>query len=173
MKKIFLLTLLSVFFLSAFSQYTTAPEVLNKITITKNIAPSEFGGGDINYGFWFLFYKIVYVEPCGEGVCIYCSGWGGKFCLPKLKPFMNNNIRGIETSEVAQTCENLIEESDNRIVNGELSGTLSRKIAFNDPLNNGRTSYLLFQIKWEHDPRHPYNGTAEITISKTNNLGLQ
>jgi hypothetical protein len=171
MKKIFLLTLLSVFFLSAFSQYSGETEVLSRVTITKSIDPLEYEGGEIQYGFWFLFYKYVYSEPCGDGVCVYCSGWGRKCCFPKIK--IKKPVRGVDTEVMEQTCENLMEESDQQIVNGELSGALSRKIAFNDPLNNGKISYLIFQIKWEHDPKYPYNGKAEITVSKTNNLGLQ
>jgi len=172
MKKIFLLTLLSVFLLSAFSQNSVEPEIIDKITITKYIEPSEFEGGNIQYGFWFLFYKYVYSEPCGNGVCVYCSGWGKKCCFPKLKLYLKP-VRGFETNEIANTCENLIEASEQKIVNGELSGTLSQKIAFNDPLSNGKIAYLLIQIKWEHDPIHPYNGKAEIIISKTNNFGRQ
>ena len=69
------------------------------------------------------------------------------------------------------SCEELIQESEDKIMNGEYSGVISQKIAFPDP-NNGRPFFILIQIRWNNDPRHPYNGEAEITISKTSNLGF-
>jgi hypothetical protein len=69
------------------------------------------------------------------------------------------------------SCEDLVKESENNILNGVFSGVASQKIAFLDP-NTGKTSYVFIQIRWDHDPLHPYNGEAEITISKSTNLGL-
>jgi len=176
MKKIFLLTLLSVFFLSAFSQITTGDaEILGKISITKYINDNEIEQQP-EQGWWFLFYKTVTTEITSDGVSIYCSGWGWKICSPKLKGWFSSIIslfRGVSIDLVEQTCENIFTESENRIANGEFNGSITKKIAFSDPQSGTRESYILFQMYWNHDPNKPYNGTAEIIISKTNHFGLK
>jgi hypothetical protein len=170
MKKIFLLSLLSVLLLPAFSQISGGTEILEKINIYKSIDPSEFDGNEPQFGFWLFFYKQVISEPRpGGGMKVYCSGCGWKMCIPKLRM----SIEGVDNEFITNTCEDITKESEERIFKGELGGSISSKIAFSDPLNNGKISYLLFQITWKHDPNHPYNGQAEIIISKTTNFGLQ
>jgi len=56
---------------------------------------------------------------------------------------------------------------------GEYTGSTTKKIAFSDPEANNGVSYLLFQMNWNYCPENPYNGTAEIIISKTNKFGLR
>ena len=174
MKKIFLLSLLSVFLLSAFSQNSGEPELLAKISISKYIAPSEFGGDDVSRGLLGFFYRdvVTHMELNGD-ITLTCRGWGWNICVPTFSSYLNFRQIGENGTEmVNNSCQEIVKESDKLILNGEYSGTISQKIAIPDPNNNGKILYILVQNKWDHDPKYPYNGKAEITISITNKLGL-
>jgi len=176
MKKIFLLTLLSVFFLSAFSQTSTnGTEILTKIQISQFIDDDEIGDPLLGPGWWWKpFYKIVQKIPRpGGGVTVICEGRGWKLCWAR-RGVTNDMpvVRGLSSEVIEDTHEKLITEYEERFANKEHSGSITKKIAFSDPLTNGRTSYLILQIKWDNDPKKPCNGKAEITISKTNDLGI-
>jgi len=175
MKKIFLLTLLSVFLLSAFSQTLPgSPEVITKISITKS-ADDEEGENFNNRGIWIFFWKYVmsYPDPDGNGVWLRCTGWGKKICAPKATEMASCiSNRGIAPEMITNCCESIIQESDELISRGIYSGTLTKKIAFSDFQAGERNSYLIFRIDWNHDPVKPYNGKSEITISKINSLGF-
>ena len=177
MKKIFLLTLLSVFLLSAFSQITDGnAEIITKIKITKEIDDSEIDPGT-QFGFWIFFYKNVSSKPTEDGIIVTCTGWGFRMCLPKLKDNAGGTnhslIRGISADLVDSSCESVIEECENRIAHGEYQGTLTKKFAYSDPMANNRAAYLILQMNWANDPKKPYNGKAEITISKINDFGIK
>ena len=183
MKKIFLLSLLSVFFLSAFSQTQSTignAEIITKINIDRNSDDIEAISsatieepGNIN-GWWIFFWRTVKQTPTESGFMLECSGWGLKCCFPRLKAFSTgNSIRGISTEAIDQICEDLVLESNSRAVQGECKGSLTKKIAFNDPETGGRISYLIYQMDWNYDPKNPRNGKAEITIFKTKNLGIK
>ena len=175
MKKIFLLSLLSVFFLSAFSQVIGGnAEIITKINIIRSSdddVPNISEETTIpETGLWIFFWKRVSTKhgPDGE-VTVTCYGWGLKLCVPNMK---NSSIRGISTDAVEKTCEDIVTESDDRASQGEYKGSLTKKIAFNDP-SGGKTSYLIYQMNWDYDPQNPRNGTAEIIITKVDNLGIK
>jgi len=184
MKKIFLLSLLSVLFLSAFCQVSAgSTEVLTKINITRSIDIEEMN--EIGFGneqiepIWWFFYRNIVVEPSPDGgITIQCNGFGWKICMLPLKNifrliFKRGLVSEAMTETMESTCQNLVEDSDEQAANGVYRGTITKKIAFSDPEINGRNSYLLFQMNWDYDPQSPSNGTAEIIISKTNNFGLR
>jgi len=180
MKKIFLLSLLSVFFLSAFSQVIDGDaELITKINITRcseelgELSPGEESlGGEL--GIWFFFWKNVSTiyNPDGS-VTVDCSGWGFKLCTPRMRGGHSSTIRGVSVEVLDRTCEDVITESDNRISQGEYKGSFTKKIAYSDPMNGGKLSFLIYQMNWEYDPKNPRNGTAEIFVFKTNNLGIK
>ena len=177
MKKIFLFTLLSVFLLSAYSQITDGnAEIITKINITKEIDDKEIDP-DTQFGFWIFFYRTVVTKPTEGGVTVTCSGWGWKMCIPRFKELVTSNhlflLRGISVETVENSCENLVEECENRISRGEYQGSLTKKIALSDPLSGNKTSFLILQMNWNNDPKKPYNGTAEIIISKINDFGIK
>jgi len=173
MKKIFLLTLLSVFFLSAFSQNSTnGTEILTKISVNKFIADEEMEDPLLApwwWIFWKPFYQTVTEEYTLNGVILTCEGRGWKLCRAKR---ILNMPRGISPELVESTYGKINEEYEDRVIAGEHRGSITKKIAFPDPLANGKTSYILFMMNWDNDPIRHYNGKAEITISKTNDLGL-
>ena len=178
MKKIFLLSLLSVFFLSAFSQIVSGDaEIISKINIIRSSdgseITSELGNQSHELGFWIFFWNSVTTIYSDDGsVTVLCSGWGMRICAPRLKGHSSSS-RGISSEAMEQTCEDIVADSDARASQGEYKGSLTRKTAFNDPLANGRIAYLIYQMNWDYDPRNPRNGKAEIIISKTYNLGIK
>ena len=179
MKKIFLLSLLSVLFLSAFCQVSVGnAEVITKITIVKHIDDAEIvadgvpHGSDIEYGWWIFFYRTVTTQKLPDGTYILtCSGIGWRICFIRLRD-RGESVDAV-TEVMDTTCENLITESDAQIARGVFKGSVTRKIAYRDPAAGNKESYLLFQMNWDNDPEKPYNGKAEITISKTDNFGLK
>jgi len=181
MKKIFLLSLLSAFFLSAFCQTTlslrsaetpvvNSTEILAKINIIKQINDDDIP--DIQKGIWIFLWREVKIDRTPDGgYQITCSGWGFKTCIIRFKDIINR--RDIPSEIMENAYENLIEESERQIARGTNQGSISKKIALVDPTNDRVIdSYLIFQMNWSHDPKKPYNGKAEIIISKTNNLGF-
>jgi len=171
MKKIFLLSLLSVFFLSAFCQNSNgATEVLAKINITKFIDDSELPSDFKPYR--WNFYRFIISDPMGPGIS--CTGYGRLLCLPMtdIKNSLSSH-RGMPTDAIEKTCENMFEESDALVANGGYKGSLTKKIAFTDAQSISRQSYILLQMNWDNDPKKPYNGKVEIIVSKTDNLGIK
>ncbi|MCL2245930.1 MAG: hypothetical protein FWC10_02315 [Lentimicrobiaceae bacterium] len=172
MKKIFLLSLLSVLFLSAFSQNfnsnnTTNVEILEKIHIITSMDDEE-GVLAMERGWWIFFYKNVKTTKLPNGtIQLNCSGWGWKVCLPYLYS-SSGNISSI----LDEILEELITESNEQIARGEFHGTISKKIAIPGTIPGERELFLLFLMNWKNDPEKPYNGEAEIIISKTNKLGF-
>jgi len=177
MKKFFLLSLLSVLFLSAFSQIQDnnlsqenkpTVEVLANISIYKDIDDSEIP--DIQHGIWILFYKEVKTTYSGGNLTLTCKGWGWKFCLPSLYSYIVN--RGVDAEAVENTCNNLLNESYEKVSNGEYKGSLTKKVGSVTPETGRVDSYILYQLNWNNDPKKPYNGEAEIIISKITNFGF-
>jgi len=188
MKKIFLLSLLSVFFLSAFCQIinTREPqtEIITKINIIRsaddardNIFRTTEGYEDpgdniISWPKWWFLYREVRTRPIIDGCTIECIGFGWKWCMIRLRDIFNAN-RGLPqnvTPEVLETtCETLAAESEEQAANGVYRGSISKKLA----ISGTQTEYILFQMNWNYDPENPYNGQAEIIISKTNNFGIR
>ena len=177
MKKIFLLSLLSVFFLSAFSQVAIGDaEIITKININRSspeLGQSSYEGNlGGETGWWIFFWNTVISSSTPEGgVSLQCSGWGWKFCTPKFDR-MNCPVQGVSSEAVEKTCENIVTESDELAAHGEYKGSITKKVAYNDPQANGRVAYLIYQMNWDYDPSNPRNGKAEIIISKTKNLGI-
>ena len=171
MKKIFLLSLLSVLFLSAFCQFSDGrTEIITKINITKYIDDSEISE-DSQISFMPLRYNYVIQDPIGT---ILCYGRGWRLCFPRLDNICSLlEYRGISTDVIEKTCENIVEESDALVVNGEYKGSLTKKIAFSNPQFGGKQSFILLQMNWDNDAKKPYNGKAEIIISQTNDFGLR
>jgi len=166
MKKIFLLSLLSILLLSAFSQEKGSnTEILTKINIIKNVPDEEIHGMSNSPLYFLFFYNEVKTEILPDGTyAIYCIGIGKLFCFLKRDILQ---VRGISSETVENTCTKLIEECDEKIANGEYRGSISKKISI-----SGFQSIFLFQMNWNHDPQKPYNGEEEIIISKTENFGL-
>jgi len=177
LKKIFLLTLLSVFFLSAFSQTFGSAEVLATININKSADPGA--GFEINtpdegiqmWPYWWFLYRVVQTEVGPGYATVTCIGGGFKLCMARLSDLWNklryNDIQ-IQEEVLEATCEDLTTNSEELIANGVYNGSLSKKIA----IPNDRTNYILFKMNWRNDPNNPYNGQAEIIISKTDRLGF-
>ena len=181
MKKIFLLTLLSVFLLSAFSQTLPGgPEIITKINITKTAEFDDEDDGEFrlpDHGWWIFFWRTVITIPTPDGgYIVQCYGRGWRICIIRPERVMSLMDwcmqRGIDRELVERSYESLYDESDERIANGEYRGSISKKIAFQGDQNGARETYLLFQMNWEHNPRNPRNGKAEIIISTTNKLGF-
>jgi hypothetical protein len=165
MKKFFLLTLLSVFFLSAFCQSAhNTPELIAKFNIEKHVDDDEA----LRIPIWLWSYwrevRVIFVPG---GYQIECLGVGTKPCFVLISEYLY--IRGVDTQVIERSYEYLVSESNKQIAEGVYRGTLSDKIAFIDPQTNMQ-AYLLLQINWDHDPLKPYNGRAEFTIYKTNSL---
>jgi len=172
MKKIFLLSLLSVFFLSVFCQNTDgSTEIINKINITKYIDDSEIPVESMYYIWPPFYYKYISYDPYGG---VRCTGYGPMRCIFVLKDVLSAfNYRNLPIDAMEKTCETFVEESNELITNGEYKGSLSKKIAFPDPQLGGKLSFILLQMSWDNDPQKPYNGKAEIIISKTNDFGIR
>jgi len=174
MKKIFLLSLLSVLLLSAFSQTKPVnPEIITKISITKSTENGELQYIPPDHGWWIFFWREVVTIPMPNGgIVITCTGFGLKICIAHLRdvPALSTwcNTRGIDVAPIENTYNSLYDECDERIANGEFRGSITKKIA----CPGMRETYLLFQMDWENDPVNPRNGQAEITISQTNSLGF-
>ena len=184
MKKIFLLSLLSVLILSAFSQISSSNiEILAKINITRIAEDAiDEDGADDNFDdlylapwwprWWFL-YKEVRTEVFPGGAIVYCLGNGWHWCSIRLRDVINvSSVRGVDSETIDATYQDMIEKSEEQAAGGEYQGSITKKIAYPDPDRDGKESYLLFQMKWDYDPINPYNGKAEIIISKTDNLGF-
>jgi len=189
MKKIFLLSLLSVLFLSAFSQIlSSSPEVLAHISISRSadvtltstddfsteIGHDEFAQEGWWPRWWFL-YKYVYTEVYPWGVIVRCEGKGWRICWARpnfVNTIFNLYVRGIDSERMEATYQCMIEESEEQAASGEYQGSITKKLAFPDPDRGGKESYLLYQMNWDYDSKNPRNGKAEITISKTNSLGF-
>jgi len=188
MKKIFLLTLLSVFFLSAFCQTTISnTEVLTKISIirsekdipldTRDIRQAnEFielpEGYDAGFSWpsWWPLYKTVTVQPLpGGGYKMICTGNGWKLCFPPLRYLINWPHRGVAPETMETVCTGLVAESEEQVARGVYTGSLTKKLA----APNLKDGYFLFKMDWNYDPQNPRNGQAEITISITNDFGLR
>jgi len=170
MKKIFLLSLLFTFLLSAFSQnFEGKTEILYQINITKtaDADEEEFNPERLPGWSWFWWwnnYRWVIWDPFPWGGENYCIGLGPNTCF-KLK--FRSEIRGISEEVTENTLQELFYESGERALNEEFKGTASRKIVSNED-----KSLILFQIKWDYDPKNIRTGKAEITISKTTTLGI-
>jgi hypothetical protein len=171
MKKIFLLSILSVSFLSAFCQNSIGDtEIINKINIIKSIDDSEIPDDPLLRP-WPMYYRTILLNPFGGFACL---GWGTNCCFPDFRDILGPlYYRGMPTDVIEKTCETIVEESDERIGKGEYTGSLTRKIAYPDPQSDGKQSFILLQMNWDNDPEKPYNGKAEIIISKTDNFGLK
>jgi hypothetical protein len=171
MKKIFLLSLLSVLLLSAFSQISTgSTEVITQVNIS---TADEDGGSETNapLGWWLFFWRNVKTTPLpGGGIMVTCTGLGWRMCIASYHElgelFNYCSTRGIDSRLVEQTYSSLYDESGERVANGEFSGSISKKIAV------GNNTLMLFQMKWIADPKNSRNCNAEIIISKTNTLGF-
>jgi hypothetical protein len=168
-KKIFLLSLLSVFLLPAFSQNSGDNiEILAQITINRSADADEIGWEleQINrFPMWIPLYRWVTTDPFPNGYAVDCSGMGLNFCMPKLPPVF---YRGVPNETVENAIEEMITDSGEQIKNGEYRGTISRKIVAADG-----QSFLLFQMNWESDPKNIRNGRTEIIISKINDFGVR
>jgi hypothetical protein len=182
MKKIFLLSLLSVLLLSAFPQsLTNGTEVLAKISVVTNdddpSDPSDLSTPSrAPHGWWIFFWKYVTTSPTPDGgIMLTCSGRGWKICIlpfrdvAPLEAWCVKN--GIEIESVEKAYESLFEEASDRAGDGEYRGSVTKKIAFQNRLD-GRETYLLFLMNWECDPKNPRNSKAEITISTTDRFGF-
>ena len=174
MKKILLLSLLSVLFLSAFSQIIETPTILSKINITR-ISGEDDDGISQDRGWWIFFYKKVTTQYTPNGsIALICTGWGWKVCIanfnamPNLMDWMQRG--GFDYQIVENTLQSVFEESDSRAENGEYSGNISKKLALQNA--NNEIVYLLFSMDWAYDRKDPRNGKAEIIISTTNHLGF-
>ena len=183
MKKIFLLTLLSVFFLSAFSQTPNGVEILAKISIDRSAEIGEFEAGELQVGiigddpqmvpgwpWWWPFYREVIVDGGPGWMTISCTGRGWKLCIPSISDLIKilKNNREIQPEVVSTTVESLFLESEELVFNGENSGSISKKIA----IPGDKTNYFLFQMNWNYDPKNIYTGQAEIIISQTEKFGF-
>jgi len=189
MKKIFLLSLLSVFFLSAFCQITGTTEFKNEIISKINIIRSADEANDDDYRIfesyggqgpdlapswprWWFLYKVVRSYPTPDGYIVECFGNGWRFCMRPFKDIFAS-FRGlpqeIPIEAMEATYQNLIADSEEQAANGVYKGSITKKIAS----TNAQIGYLLFQMNWDYDPENPYNGKAEIIISKTNNFGIR
>ena len=181
MKKIFLLSLLSVLCLSAFSQISgNSQEILAKIHIIR-YADADDGNfdnlthlGPIGWELkWWPFYTYIITDPYPWGDLIRCVGFGVNPCYVKLKDLLNiPYLRGIDTEKIDVTCQNIIDTSYEQAEKGLYKGSITKKLAFLNPETGGKEFYLLFLMDWEYDPENLRNGKAEITISKTDKLGL-
>jgi hypothetical protein len=181
MKKIFLLSLLSVLFLSAFSQtiISNSSEVLATISIHRSAADDDNGdvGGDVVlvpwWPKWWFLYREVTTNVYPGGMSINCIGMGWKLCIPKLSDLFQHILIGVDPESMDAICQEMIETSNEQVENRGYQGSISRKLAFSDQArSNNQFSYLLFQMNWNYDLENPRNGKAEITISKTDNLGF-
>ena len=176
MKKIFLLSLLSVLFLSAFPQISnTSPEVLAKINITRSVNELDEEPPVVLapwWPSWWFLYKEVSTEMIPGGAIVRCTGYGWHWCRMRLKDIISADLSGVDVEAAEAVYEKMLEESENQAATGEYRGSITKKIAYPDPGRNGQESYLLFQMKWDYDHKNPYNGNAEITITKTNKLGF-
>jgi hypothetical protein len=174
MKKILLLSLLSVLFLSAFSQIIENPVILSKIDITR-VSGDDDEGISQNRGWWIFFYKKVTTQYKPNGsIILTCTGWGLKLCIPTYHVMQNlwewAQRGGIDSQLIENTLQSILEESDSRAEKGEYNGNISRKLALRNA--NNAVVYLMFSMNWEYDEKSPRDGKAEIIISTTNNLGF-
>jgi len=191
-KKIFLLTLFSVFFLSAYSQFSTGTEILARINIDRNAEPNvtldndresldisvtgmEIGDEDdplyVSGGsYWLPLYKYVYVDKGHDWVTLRCEGRGWQICKILWMDVINiyNTIRGLSVEAAEATLSNIFTDSEEQVANGVYQGSVSKKLA----ILGDKTNFILFQMNWNYDPTNAYNGQAEIIISKTDNLGF-
>ena len=175
MKKIFLLSLISVLFLSAFSQIASNDsEILAQISITTSADADDEADIELFpwWPRWWFLYKEVYTEVIPGSASIRCEGYGWKMCILKLSAILKRDISGIEMETLESLYQKMIETRNEMAEMGENSGELTRKIAYSDPERNGATSYILIQMNWINKPENPRSGKAEILISKTNRLGF-
>jgi len=182
LKKIFLFTLISVFFLSAFSQVSNKTEILGIVNIDRSANPiggigHEIGGiidepdnGLFGFPSWWLLYRVVRTELGPGWMNVTCLGNGFRMCIPLLSEVLSilKNIRGIEQEVVTSSFQKILEESEELASTGTYQGSLTKKIA----IEGDKINFLLFQMNWNYDPKNPYNGQAEIIISKTDNFGF-
>jgi len=180
MKKLFLLSLLSVLFLSAFSQITPSkPEILERIEIFGS-ADDDSGDAEVGIdqrGFWILFYKNVKtIYLPGWGVSVTCTGWGWKACIaafPNLWGLWHYiQQTGLDAGIVENMYNSLYEECASRAGEGDYQGSVTKKLAFLDARQGYKESYLLFTMNWDIEQNNPQNCKAEIIISTTNSLGF-
>jgi len=185
MKKLFLLSLLSVLFLSAFCQLTSreTTEIIAKVNILRSADFSDDSRATFQssgpiviedeleadlqlWPRWWFLYKRVYTFPIAGGYIIKCEGHGFRLCW--LRPWVLtqnlDNSRGADVEAIEGTYSNFIAESENLAADGMYYGSITKKVAIAD-------QYYLFQMNWDYDKNNPYNGRAEITISKTTTLG--
>lgn len=174
MKKNFLLSLLSILSLSAFSQISVEnPEVLVRIDITMNDDTNDDSIERIpNYPWWLFRYRNVLTEYYPGGVNISCTGFGLFMCFPFFQDIANFSIRGLAIETLEATYKDMIETSRALAANGEFYGSVTRKLAYQDQERGNLLSYILFQINWDNEPYNPLNGKAKIIISKTTNFGM-
>jgi len=192
LKKIFLLTLFSVFFLSAFSQFSTGTEILARISIDRSAEPTvtldndresldisvtgiEIGDDDdplldIWWPFGWPYYKYVYCNFGGNWTQVFCVGIGLKRCVPHYLDFsdITNSYRGLSAESVEAAFSSIFTESEKQVANGVYQGSVSKKLA----ISGDKTNFILFQMNWNYDPTNAYNGKTEIIVSKTDNLGF-
>ena len=172
MKKTFLLTLIGVFFLSAFGQTVpaSATELIAKINVVKHVDDDEIS--KVAMGWWLFAWREVKVEPVPGGLTITCIGRGWNLCMLRFADWKEvKKLSDAVIPVIHEAYVELITESDERMANGTRQGSHSKKVAFLDPQTN-KQSYFILQMTWDNDPQKPYNGKAEISIYKTNNLGF-
>ena len=173
MKKIFLLSLLSVLLLSAFSQKPGgSPEILAKINITAYMDDDE-GYQAMGRGIWLFFYKKVTTTRLPNwGFMIECTGWGLKMCVPRFTDVIFLEELENYSETIDKIFEELIIESSQQSSRGVNQGSISKKISLLGDRTSEKELYLFFQMNWSNELEKPYNSQAEIIISKTNNLGF-
>jgi len=171
MKKIILLSLFSVFCLSAFCQLSYGgTEILAKFNITKYIDEKEIPD-DPYFLPWLFHYDRISTDFSGNLICI---GIGRMPCLVNIHTLLHSNhFRDLPTDLIEASYENITEESDALVAQGLFKGSLTKKIAIPETQSGGKQSFILLQMNWDYDPQKPYNGKAEIIISKTNDFELR
>ena len=174
MKKIFLLSLLSILLLSTFSQISgNSPEILANINITMIDDVNDNADERGPFFPWEMFlYRYILTEYYAGGWYIVCSGFGPYVCFSLPLESLNFNIRGVAMETIENTYQEMIETIKQQVANREYQGSITRKCAYPDPERGHLTSYILFQMHWDNDPKNPRNGKAKITISKTNDLTM-
>ena len=174
MKKIYLLSLISILLTPAFSQISIEkPEILATVDITMNDDIVDDPIERLPHKPWWLFlYRNVVTEWYPEGTSVTCGGFGIYICFPTFSEFMKINIRGIASETLETTYKEMIEASKEQAANGEFQGSITRKLAYPDPERAHSTSYILFQMYWNNEPDNPRNGKAKIIISKKNDFTI-
>ena len=192
LKKIFLLTLFSVFFLSAFSQFSNSTEILARIYIERSADPNvtivdDRGLLDISVtgieiddyddplyepgaGWSSTRFRVVNVVECNGCYTLTCWGEGRKKCKLRWIDMVKIVVvvRGLSEEAAETALSDVFTDSDEQVANGVYQGSVSKKLA----IPGDKTNFIFFQMNWNYDPTNAHNGQAEIIISKTDNLGF-